>query len=139
VTIRVLFAGKPRDAHWNALAAEYIKRATRYAKCELREIDPRRIDPTETYRPAIKVLLDPSGRAMDTAAFVELVRGAEIAARDLVFVLGAADGLPAEWKARADVLLSLTPLTLPHEMARAILAEQIYRALTTLRGHPYPR
>ena len=62
VTIRLLFAGKPRDAHCNALAAEYIKRATRHAKCEMREIDPRRLDPTEAHRRGDQSLeLDPAG------------------------------------------------------------------------------
>jgi len=56
-----------------------------------------------------------------------------------VFVLGGADGLPPEWRPNADLLLSLSPMTFPHELARAMLAEQIYRAVTTLRGHPYPR
>ena len=59
--------------------------------------------------------------------------------RDLAFVIGGADGLPPEWKPRADLLLSLSPMTFPHEFARVMLAEQIYRAATTLRGHPYPR
>jgi len=58
---------------------------------------------------------------------------------DMVFVIGGSDGLPAEWRQRADVLLALSPMTMPHELARVVLAEQIYRALTTLRGHPYPR
>jgi 23S rRNA (pseudouridine1915-N3)-methyltransferase len=57
----------------------------------------------------------------------------------LVFVVGGADGLPADWRMRADLLLSLSRLTFPHELARAMLAEQIYRAFATLRGHPYPR
>jgi 23S rRNA (pseudouridine1915-N3)-methyltransferase len=92
-----------------------------------------------SYPAAIRVLLDPAGRSIDTAGLVELVRRAENEARDLVFILGGADGLPPGLKGKADLLLSLTPLTLPHEMARAILAEQVYRALTTLRGHPYPR
>ena len=46
---------------------------------------------------------------------------------------------PPDWRERADLLLSLSRMTLPHELARAMLAEQIYRAFTTLRGHPYPR
>ena len=49
------------------------------------------------------------------------------------------EGLPPAWRERADLLVSLSRLTLPHELARAVLAEQIYRAFTTLRGHPYPR
>ena len=68
-----------------------------------------------------------------------LVGKAELEARDVVFLIGGHDGLPAEWKPRADLLLSLGPMTMPHELARAVLAEQIYRALTMLRGHPYPR
>jgi 23S rRNA (pseudouridine1915-N3)-methyltransferase len=59
--------------------------------------------------------------------------------RDLVFVIGGHDGLPPGWSARADLLLSLSLMTFPHELARAMLAEQIYRAFATLRGHPYPR
>ena len=76
---------------------------------------------------------------MDTAAFVALVSRAEMEGRDLVFVVGGADGLPPDWRARADLLLSLSRMTFPHELARAMLAEQIYRAFATLRGHPYPR
>jgi 23S rRNA (pseudouridine1915-N3)-methyltransferase len=53
--------------------------------------------------------------------------------------VGGADGLPPDWSPRADLLLSLSRMTFPHELARAVLAEQIYRAFTTLRGHPYPR
>jgi 23S rRNA (pseudouridine1915-N3)-methyltransferase len=76
---------------------------------------------------------------MDSAAFVGLIRRAELDARDVVFVVGGAEGLPGEWRSRADLLLSLSPMTFPHELARVMLAEQIYRAATTLRGHPYPR
>ena len=76
---------------------------------------------------------------MDTAAFVKLVSQAEMEGRDLVFVVGGADGLPADWRGRADALVSLSRMTFPHELARVMLAEQIYRAFATLRGHPYPR
>ncbi len=56
-----------------------------------------------------------------------------------MFLIGGADGLPPEWKSRAIYCWALSPMTMPHELARVMLAEQIYRALTTLRGHPYPR
>lgn len=133
--IFLYFIGKPRDAHANAMAGEYIKRSGRFAKCEMREIRPDRFDPWEKHPTATKVLLDPAGRALDSAKFTALVETNP----ELVLVIGGADGLPAAWRARAGVLMSLSPLTMPHELARVILAEQIYRALTTLRGHPYPR
>jgi 23S rRNA (pseudouridine1915-N3)-methyltransferase len=59
--------------------------------------------------------------------------------RDLLFLIGGHDGLPPGWRERADLLLSMSAMTFPHELARAMLAEQIYRAFATLRGHPYPR
>jgi 23S rRNA (pseudouridine1915-N3)-methyltransferase len=68
-----------------------------------------------------------------------MIEQAEREAREIVFLIGGHDGLPPAWKTRADLLLSLSPMTFPHELARAMLAEQIYRAFTTLRGHPYPR
>lgn len=136
--IFLLYVGKARDPHANEIAAEYIKRTGRYAHCEMREIQPRRFNLGARHPSAAKILLDPHGDPVDSAGFLRLVRGAELDARDLVFVVGGADGLPREWREGAR-LLSLTPLTLPHELARVVLAEQIYRALATLRGHPYAR
>jgi 23S rRNA (pseudouridine1915-N3)-methyltransferase len=105
----------------------------------MREIRPERTDLWAKHPAARRILLDPAGKAMDTAAFVKLVSQAEMEGRDLVFVVGGADGLPADWRRRADALLSLSRMTFPHELARVMLAEQIYRAFATLRGHPYPR
>jgi 23S rRNA (pseudouridine1915-N3)-methyltransferase len=139
VKIFLYYIGKARDVHANGMAEEFIKRSTRYTKCEMREIHPERFDLWEKHAAAAKVLLDPTGKPLDSAAFVKLVDKGEAEGRDLVFVIGGADGLPAAWRPRADLLLSLSPMTMPHELARAVLAEQIYRALTTLRGHPYPR
>ena len=133
------FIGKPRDQHAVAMAAEFIKRTTRYANCEMKEIEPRRVDPWIKHPAASKVVLDPVGRLMDSRQFTELISKAEISARDIVFLIGGADGLSPEWRDKADLAISLSPLTMPHELARVVLAEQIYRAFTTLRGHPYPR
>jgi 23S rRNA (pseudouridine1915-N3)-methyltransferase len=139
VKILLYYIGKARDTHANAMAEEYIKRSTRFAKCEMREIHAARFDPWAKHAGATIVLLDPAGRALDSAAFTGLVSKSEQDARDLVFVIGGSDGLPAEWRSRKAQLVALTPLTMPHELARVVVAEQIYRALTTLRGHPYPR
>ncbi len=135
----IYFIGKPRDAHANAIAAEFVKRTNRYAACEMREIRPDRSDLFTRHNGARKIFLDPAGRTMDTARFVQLIERAERDGQDLVFLIGGHDGLPAEWKGRADLLLTLSAMTFPHELARAMLCEQVYRAFTTLRGHPYPR
>jgi len=139
VKIHLYFIGKVRDRHAHAIAEEYVKRTGRFTSCEMREIDPRRMDLPTKHASAMKVLLDPAGRALDSKQFAEMARKAEDEARDLVFVIGGAEGLPAQWRDQADVLLSMSSMTWPHELARAMLAEQIYRAFTTLRGHPYPR
>jgi 23S rRNA (pseudouridine1915-N3)-methyltransferase len=133
------YIGKTRDVHSNAIAAEFLKRSSRYASCEMREINPERADLWTKHSSANKVLLDPSGKLLNSAQFTEMFAKGEMEGRDQVFVIGGADGLPTGWAARADLLLSLSPMTFPHELARAMLAEQIYRAFTTLRGHPYPR
>ncbi len=137
--IHVYFIGKPRDTHTNAIAAEFVKRIGRYADCEMREVVPGRFPLFDKHASARKILLDPAGRTMDSAGFVALVSAAEGLGQDLVFAVGGHDGLPPEWKPKADLLLSLSAMTFPHELARAMLLEQVYRAFTTLRGHPYPR
>jgi 23S rRNA (pseudouridine1915-N3)-methyltransferase len=135
----VLYIGKARDEHANALAEEFLKRTSRWATVGMREIVPGRYDLFGKHASAVKVFLDPAGKRWDSAQFIAFTEESERLARDVVFLLGGHDGLPPEWKPRADVLLSLSPMTFPHELARAMLAEQIYRAFATLRGHPYPR
>jgi len=137
--VLLYYVGKPRDRNANALADEFIRRSSRYARCEMREVQPARFDPWEKHPSATKILLDPAGKAMDSGQFAKLIGRAEEEARDLVFLVGGASGLPAAWRENGGILLSLTAMTLPHELARVVLAEQIYRAFTTLRGHPYPK
>jgi 23S rRNA (pseudouridine1915-N3)-methyltransferase len=142
--VLLYYAGKPRDPHANGMAEEFIKRSTRFGRCEMREIQPVRFDPWARHPAATKVLLDPAGQPMDSDHFAGLVSAAEQSARDLLFLVGGAEGLPPAWRQKAqrkngDLLLSLSKMTLPHELARVMLAEQIYRAFTLLRGHPYSK
>lgn len=133
------YIGKARDSEPHRLAADFLDRCSHYATCEMREIRPDRFDPWARHPSARKIFLDPAGREMDSRQFTALVEKAEMEGRDLLFLVGGADGLPSGWRDRADVLISLSRMTFPHELARAMLAEQLYRAFTTLRGHPYPR
>jgi 23S rRNA (pseudouridine1915-N3)-methyltransferase len=137
VKIRIYYVGKPRDPHANAIADDYVHRVSHYAKTEMLELRSRAADPWAKHPSALIVALDPAGKPLDS--LTALIERSEREARDLVFLIGGADGLPAAWRARAGLLLSLSAMTYPHELARAMLAEQIYRAFTTLRGHPYPR
>jgi 23S rRNA (pseudouridine1915-N3)-methyltransferase len=143
VKVFLYYSGKPRDAHANGMAAEYIKRAAHYAPTRMTEIKAGKADPVIEVRakhPGAKmILLDPQGRQLESQAFATLFSDAEMRGHDLVFVVGGHDGLAPESRERADLLLSLSALTMPHELARAVLAEQIYRAFTILRGHPYSR
>ena len=133
------YIGRPKDAHANALAEDYLARIARYTTAQMAEIRPDRTDLRAKHPTARKIFLDPTGQALDSAGFAALVGKAEMEGRDLVFLVGGHDGLPSAWLAHADLLLSLSRLTMPHELARVMLAEQIYRAFATLRGHPYPR
>jgi 23S rRNA (pseudouridine1915-N3)-methyltransferase len=139
VKIFLYFVGKPKDMHLNAVAADFLARSSRYCSVDSREIRPDRTDLWEKHPSARKIFLDPAGKSMNSPGFISLIAKAEMEGRDLVFLIGGHDGLPSGWAARADLLLSLSSMTFPHELARAMLAEQIYRAFTTLRGHPYPR
>jgi 23S rRNA (pseudouridine1915-N3)-methyltransferase len=139
VKLYLYFIGKPKDPHANAIAADFVSRAARYTSTEMREIRPDRTDLWERHPSARKIFCDPAGKPLDSQKFASIISQAEQEGRDLVFLIGAHDGLPPGWGARADVLLSLSAMTFPHELARAMLAEQIYRALASLRGHPYPR
>lgn len=133
------YIGKARDEHANAMAEEFVKRTTRWAQIEMREIDPRRFDLFARHASALKVFLDPAGKSLNSDRFAAYVGKAEDEGREMLFLIGGHDGLPPEWRPKADLLLSLSAMTFPHELARAMVAEQIYRAFAILRGHPYPR
>ena len=140
-TARLLLEDGILELRWmhGAIAADFLGRAARYCPAEMREIRAERTDLHAKHPTARKIFLDPAGKPLDSAGFAALMSKAEMEGRDQVFLIGGHDGLPAGWKDRADLLISLSAMTFPHELARAMLAEQIYHAFATLRGHPYPR
>jgi 23S rRNA (pseudouridine1915-N3)-methyltransferase len=94
--------------------------------------------PQSARAPGKLILLDARGRAMSSeqlAAWIGQER--DTGTQHLHFAIGPADGWAKESRERADLLLSFGPMTFPHELARVMLAEQLYRAFTILAGHPY--
>ena len=88
--------------------------------------------------PPVLVVLDRQGKQLDSERIAELIRDyQEGGTQELVFAVGPADGWTHAALTAADFKLSFGPITLPHELARVVLAEQLYRAFTILKGHPY--
>ena len=134
MNLQLLFIGKPRSREANLLAQEYTGRIKHYCKFEMVQLKDEKA--AAAYGRAFKVVLDPAGEQLTSR---ELAAFLEKTTRETAFFVGGAEGFSDEFRARADRLISLSKMTLPHELARVILAEQIYRAFTILRGHPYPR
>lgn len=144
--------GKPRDAALAAAIREYETRAARYWPLEVVEVkeEPSRGSDAATVMrkegerllarlPATArlVLCDPGGDALDSRAFSAMVQERRERAQDIAFVIGGAHGIGAPVRDRPHRRLALAPWTLPHDLARLILAEQLYRAGTIVRGEPY--
>lgn len=150
--IIVAAVGKPKDRHLAAAIAEYETRAARYWPLdviEVREGSGRGIDAAlAKEREGAKLLervpttatvlvCDELGERLTSAEFAALFADARDRARDVACIIGGAFGLSEAVRARATRSIQLAPWTLPHEMARLVLAEQLYRAGTIARGEPY--
>ncbi|MDQ8154905.1 MAG: 23S rRNA (pseudouridine(1915)-N(3))-methyltransferase RlmH [Gemmatimonadota bacterium] len=150
--VLVLAVGKPRNAALALATTEYEERAARYwplERVEVRE-EPAKSATSDLVRlregerlearippGAVIVCCDPGGKRLDSAAFSAWLQGQRESGRDVAFVIGGAYGLSPALLKRATVRLELAPWTLPHELARLVLAEQLYRAGTIVRREPY--
>jgi 23S rRNA (pseudouridine1915-N3)-methyltransferase len=144
VRIVIVAVGKLKRAGLRTELDDYLARIGRYAACEEIELkDGSQREVSERFARAIParslvVALEVEGRAHDSPGLARLVAKCEQSAvANLVFLVGGAYGLPASVSRAADQQLSLSRLTLPHRLARLILAEQVYRAFTILRNEPY--
>jgi 23S rRNA (pseudouridine1915-N3)-methyltransferase len=141
--IELLLLGKTRRSEIRALLDDYAERVRRFAEFEVREL--REDSPAAMRRLVIPpgatvVLLDAGGKKFDSRQFADWLGGSrDRGVRRVVFLCGAAEGFPDALAQRATVRISLSSLTFSHELARVMLAEQIYRAFTILAGHPYPK
>ena len=149
--LTILAIGRAKDGPEQALCSGYLGRLPWPA--ELREFEVRKPLPAPDKQKqesdmllaaipdgAVVVALDGGGRDLTSPQLAEKLRQwQDDGRRDVVFLIGGADGHTDAVKARADFKLAMGRMTWPHMLARAMLAEQLYRASTILAGHPYHR
>ena len=140
--IRLLMLGKTRRAEVRAVIDDYVKRVSRSCPIEIVEVrdGEAAVKKLDANRAATAVLLDAGGKSWSSEGFAKwLGEIRDRGTRELVFVCGDADGFPLELRERVAQKISLSAMTYSHELARAMLAEQLYRAFSILSGSPYPR
>lgn len=136
-------AGRTRRPELRCLIDNYSSRTRQYAEVEITELRERS---AATFRKlkfasgTTIALIDPAGKQFNSGQFAKWLGALrDRGVRELVFLCGDADGVPEELRKLATQSISLSTLTMSHELARVVLAEQIYRALTILAGHPYAK
>jgi 23S rRNA (pseudouridine1915-N3)-methyltransferase len=143
VKIRLIMLGKTRRPEIHALLDNYVGRISHYVEAEvieLRDAGPSSLRKLKIDSAATVVLLDAAGKQYTSQQFARWLGDLrDRGTRELTFLCGDAEGFPGEIRAQAKQKISLSTFTMPHEFARVVLAEQIYRAFAILAGHPYPK
>ena len=147
---RVLAVGRDRKRTFGEAGIEYARRIARYLPFEVIELSAsRRTEPERALAEEAETILakhgegrrlfalDVGGEAISSEEWARLIQRLMEDARDVDFVIGGDEGLGPAVRDRAQRRISLGPITLPHQLARVVLLEQIYRAMTILRGEPY--
>ena len=154
--IDILCVGRLKEAYWRDAAQEYLKRLSRYARVEIAEVNDQpaaeRLSPAQArqvmeaegerllsrLKPNTHAIaLDGRGKEMDSVAFSGLLTRLELEGRDAAFVIGGSLGLSAQVLDACPDRLSLGAMTWPHQIARILLLEQIYRSYRIIQGEPY--
>jgi 23S rRNA (pseudouridine1915-N3)-methyltransferase len=153
--LRFIWVGKTKSSHIRSLLDDYLGRLAKFASVSVtvaREgagstADPARALQVESEQllavikeDGVVVVLDEGGRQMSSQELADyLERQMQSSVKQVTFVVGGHAGIHESVKERANIKLSLGRMTLTHEMARVLLAEQVYRAFTMIRNLPYPR
>jgi 23S rRNA (pseudouridine1915-N3)-methyltransferase len=141
--VTAISPARSRSTPAETLAADYIARASRYIPCTTHFHDSESalltwLDRQSARTAPVLILLDSRGKQLSSEDFAaHLGRLRDAGTQSLILAIGPADGWSTAARSRAGLILSFGPITLPHELARVVLAEQLYRALTILAGHPY--
>ena len=153
MTTTLLFVGKTTDAHIDILCQEYLRRLTHYLPVKVQIIPELRntkaLTPEQqkqaegelilraVSQSAELILLDEHGREYRSMEFAQVMQKKMSSGRDIFFVIGGPYGFSQSVYDRANGKISLSQMTFSHQMVRLFLIEQIYRAMTILRGEPY--
>lgn len=142
--ITIFAVGKLKEPFWRDAASEYLKRLEGYAKVDMRETPDSTaskeatliLDALPTHDPVI--LLDIHGKETSSEGLAKLIETYALTGDSrIAFIIGGSDGVTEEVRRRASRRLSFGPITLPHNLARIVLLEQVYRAFKILRHEPY--
>lgn len=142
VKIRFLVVGKIKESFYREAMAEYLKRMTRFAAVEVKEL-PERATLREEAEDILRHLrgyafvLAVEGKKTSSEGLAERIKVLCDGGKEMTFVIGSSCGLAPEVKARGDFLLSFSDMTFPHQLMRVILAEQVYRAFMINAGSEY--
>ena len=140
--IRLLMLGKTRRPEMRAVLEDYVKRISHQTPIEVTEVRDAAaaLKKMDADRAATVVFLDAAGKHFSSEAFAKwLAEQRDRSTRELIFLCGDADGFPDALLQRAHQKISFSPMTFSHELARVMLAEQLYRAFAILSGSPYPK
>jgi 23S rRNA (pseudouridine1915-N3)-methyltransferase len=145
VKIKIVWIGKTKEPAIASLTEEYLKRISRYAQVEAVTVrDDADLlakfgkEATKIATKSTLVLMDSRGQEFSSEQFSRFLGDYQDRNHlPLVFAIGGADGFSAETKSAAASVISLGKMTIAHELARVVLLEQVYRAFTILKGHPY--
>lgn len=150
--LRVAAVGRVKEPHWRAACDEYLKRLRPYATVEIAEVPDRDIgaDPARSVaaegadllraipESSYVIALDLGAKGMTSEQLSAHIADLMVRGRsDITFAIGGSAGLAADVRTRADERLSLSQMTLPHQLARVVLLEQLYRAFRIMRNEPY--
>lgn len=139
--LKIAWIGKTKDPAIQSLTTEYLKRISRYVEVEGLPLadEAALLKLRDKSRPLhTLVLLDSRGKELSSEEFAEFLQNHQDRnPQPLVLAIGPADGFSDAARKAANTNLSLGKMTLPHELARVVLLEQVYRAFTILNGHPY--
>jgi len=140
--LKVAWVGKTKEAAIQSLATEYLKRLQRYVSTDAHETPNEsvllKLADKSGRTASVLVLLDSKGKQLSSEDLAAFLRNhQDRGTQELIFAIGPADGWSDVARQRANTTLSLGKMTLPHELARVVLLEQLYRGFTILAGHPY--